>query len=99
MQYAIFTLIIKKLTKKLYIYINYKTLNTLIIKNCNILLLIKKILQKLYKIRFYNKLNIIVIFNKIQIYFKNKYKIVFIICYNLLKYIVIFLNYTILLRV
>ncbi len=71
------------------IYINYRNFNTLTIKNCNILLLIREILQQLYKIKYYNKFNIIVVFNKIQIYFNNKYKIVFIICYNLFKYIVI----------
>jgi len=71
------------------IYINYKDLNILIIKNCNTLLLIRKILQQLYKIKYYSKFDIIAIFNKIRIYFDNKYKIAFIICYNLFKYIVI----------
>jgi len=66
-----------------------KFLNIFTIKNCNILLLIKKTLQQLYKIKFYNKFDIIAIFNKIQIYIDNKYKIIFIICYNLFKYIVI----------
>jgi len=70
--------------------VNYKDFNTLTIKNCNILSLIKEILQQLYKIKYYNKFNIIVVFNEIQIRFNNKYKIVFIICYNLFKYIVIF---------
>lgn len=50
---------------------------------------IKKTLQQLYKIKFYNKFDIIAIFNKIRIYFDNKYKIIFIICYNLFKYVVI----------
>ena len=72
------------------IYIDYKDFNTFIIKNCNTLLLIREILQQLYKIKYYNKFNIIVVFNKIRIYFNNKYKIVFIICYNLFKYIVMF---------
>jgi len=70
--------------------VNYKDFNTLTIKNCNILSLIKEILQQLYKIKYYNKFNIIVVFNEIQIRFNNKYKIVFIICYNLFKYVVIF---------
>jgi len=73
----------------LYIYINYRNFNTFTIKNCNTLLLIREILQKLYKIKYYNKFDIIVVFNKIRIYFNNKYKIVFIICYNLFKYIII----------
>jgi len=47
-------------------------------------------LQQLYKIKYYSKFDIIIVFNKIRIYFNNKYKIVFIIYYNLFKYIVIF---------
>jgi len=47
-------------------------------------------LQQLYKIKYYSKFDIIAVFNKIRIYFNNKYKIVFIICYSLFKYIVIF---------
>ncbi len=71
------------------ICVNYKDFNILIIKNRNTLLLIREILQQLYKIKYYSKFNIIAIFNKIRIYFNNKYKIVFIIYYNLFKYIVI----------
>ncbi len=69
--------------------INYRNFNILIIKNCNILLLIREILQQLYKIKYYSKFDIIAIFNKIRIDFNNKYKIDFIIYYNLFKYIVI----------
>jgi len=69
--------------------VNYRVFNVLIIKNRNILLLIKETLQRLCKTKFYNKFNIIAIFNKIRIYFDNKYKIVFIICYSLFKYVVI----------
>ncbi len=69
--------------------VNYRDFNILTIKNCNTLLLIQKILQQLYKIKYYSKFDIIVVFNKIQIRFNNKYKTIFIICYNLFKYIVI----------
>ncbi len=69
--------------------VNYKNFNVLTIKNRNILLLIQKILQQLYKIKYYNKFDIIAIFNKIRIRFNNKYKTIFIICYNLFKYVVI----------
>ncbi len=69
--------------------VNYKDFNVLIIKNRNTLLLIREILQKLYKTKYYNKFNIIAIFNKIRIRFNNKYKIVFIICYNLFEYVII----------
>jgi len=47
-------------------------------------------LQRLYKARFYNKFNIISIFNEIRMRFDNKLKTIFIICYNLFEYIVIF---------
>ena len=53
-------------------------------------MLIREILQQLYKIKYYNKFDIIVVFNKIRMRFDNKYKTVFITCYNLFKYIVIF---------
>ena len=45
--YAALILIVKKLNKNLYIYVNYKVLNILIIRNKNISLLIRKILIKL----------------------------------------------------
>ena len=58
-------LIIKKLDKGLRIYINYRVLNVLIIKNRNALSLIRKIITKLYVIKVFTKFNIIIIFNKI----------------------------------
>jgi len=70
------------------VYVNYKDFNALTIKNCNILLLIREILQQLCKIKYYNKFDIIVVFNKIQIRLNNKHKIIFIIRYNLFKYVV-----------
>ena len=65
--YVIPVLIIKKPDNSLKIYINYKVLNFLIIKNRNTLLLIRKTLSRLYKIRVYLKFDIIIIFNKIRI--------------------------------
>jgi len=47
-------------------------------------------LQQLYKIKYYSKFDIIVVFNKIRMRFNNKHKTIFIICYSLFKYIVIF---------
>jgi len=71
------------------VYVNYRDFNALTIKNRNILLLIQEILQQLCKIKYYNKFDIIVVFNEIQIRLNNKYKIVFITCYDLFKYIII----------
>jgi len=89
LQYIVSTFIVKKSNRDLRIYIDYRNFNILTIKNCNTLLLIREILQQLYKIKYYNKFNIIAIFNEIQIYFNNKHKTIFIIYYNLFKYIVI----------
>jgi len=71
------------------VYVNYRDFNVLTIKNRNILSLIREILQRLYKIKYYNKFDIIVAFNKIRMRFNNKHKIVFIIYYDLFKYVVI----------
>jgi len=71
------------------ICVNYKDFNAFTIKNCNILLLIQKTLQQLCKIKYYNKFNIIAIFNEIRMRLNNKHKTIFIICYNLFKYVVI----------
>ena len=57
--YVVLVLIIKKLDKELYIYIDYKTLNALIIKNRNISSLIREIIIKLYAIKIFIKFDII----------------------------------------
>ena len=88
--YVALVLIIKKLDKELYIYINYRALNALIVKNRNISSLIREIIIKLYDIKIFIKFDIIVIFNKIRIKKDNKEKIVFLTRYNLFKYIIIF---------
>ena len=49
--YVTLILIIKKLNEELRIYVNYKNLNVLIIRNKNISSLIRKILIKLYIIK------------------------------------------------
>ena len=49
--YVTLILIIKKLNKNLHIYVDYKALNILIIRNKNIFSLIRKILIKLYIIK------------------------------------------------
>lgn len=49
--YIISILIVKKSDDNLYIYVNYRTLNALIIRNRNISLLIRDILIKLYIIK------------------------------------------------
>ena len=87
--YATFVLIIKKLDNDLRIYVDYRALNALIIRNRNILLLIKNTLTKLYIIKYYIKFDIIVVFNEIRIKKENKKKITFFIKYELFEYIII----------
>jgi len=72
------------------ICVNYRALNVFTIENYNISLLIKETLRQLFKIKFYNNFNIIAIFNEIRMRFDNKHKTIFIICYNLFEYVVIF---------
>ena len=71
-------LIVKKPDKKFRIYIDYRVLNTLIIKNRNAFSLIKETLIKLYIIKIFNKFDIIITFNEIRIKKRNKEKIIFI---------------------
>ena len=87
--YIISIFIIKKFNEKLYIYIDYRILNFLIIKNRNAFSLIKETLIKLCAIKNFNTFNIIIIFNEIYIKKENKNKKIFFIRYNLFEYIII----------
>ena len=87
--YIASVLIIKKPNSGLRIYINYRTLNTLTIRNRNTPPLIKETLLRLYTIKIYSKFDTIAIFNKIRIKEGYKEKTAFFIRYSLFKYIVI----------
>ena len=82
-------LIIKKLNKGLQIYIDYRALNALIIKNRNAPPLIRKTLSQLYLARIYTKFDVIITFNEIRIREGDEEKIIFLIRYRLFKYIII----------
>ena len=88
--YAAPVLVVKKSKEKLRIYIDYRTLNTLTIKNRNAPLLIREILSRLYKAKYYSKFDVIVAFNKIKIKEGNKKKTAFLIRYGFFKYLVMF---------
>ena len=77
--YTISVLIIKKPDSRLRIYIDYRALNALIIKNRNISPLIRKILARLYVIKIFIKFNIIAAFNKIRIKIEKEEKTAFLI--------------------
>ena len=68
-------------------------MNVLIIKNRNYFLLIKKTFDRFCAIKFYIKLNVIAIFNEIQIRKNNEKKTIFLIKYELYKYVVMFFDF------
>ena len=88
--YVASILIIKKFDRELHIYIDYRALNALIIKNRNVSSLIRETITKLYAIKVFIKFDIIVIFNEIRIKEDNEEKIAFLTRYELFEYIVIF---------
>ena len=87
--YIALVLIVKKLDRGLYIYIDYRSLNALTVKNYNTLLLIRETLARLYTIKVYTKFDIIAVFNEIRIKVEEEEKTIFLIRYGLFEYIVI----------
>ncbi len=90
LSYAAPVLVVKKFEKRLRIYIDYRALNAFTIKNCNASLLIREIFSRLYKVKYYSKFDVIAAFNKIKIKKKDEKKTVFLIKYDLFKYLIIF---------
>ena len=88
--YIASVLIIKKPDKELRIYIDYRALNALIIKNRNVFSLIRETITKLYAIKIFIKFDIITIFNEIRIKEDNEEKTIFLTRYKLFEYIIIF---------
>ena len=82
-------LIIKKPDGGLRIYIDYRALNALTIKNRNIPPLIRKTLARLCAAKVFTKFNIIAAFNEIRIKVGEEEKTAFLTRYSLFKYIVI----------
>ena len=87
--YTALVLIVKKLDRGLRIYIDYRALNTLTIKNQNAPLLIRETITKLYAIKIFTKFDIIAAFNKIRIAKGDKKKTAFLTRYRLYKYTII----------
>ena len=81
-------LIVKKLDRNLRVCVDYRALNSLTIKNRNILPLIREILSRLCKAKVYSKFDIIAAFNKIRIKEGYKIKTAFLTRYSLYEYIV-----------
>ena len=87
--YTASVLIIKKPDGGLRIYIDYRALNVLTIKNRNAPPLIRETLARLYAVKVFTKFNIIAAFNKIRIKAGEEEKTAFLTRYSLFKYIVI----------
>ncbi len=81
--------LVYKLERGIYIYIDYKDLNNIIVKNRYLILLIYETFDALYYIKIYTKFNIIMAFNRLYIVFGNKWKIIFIIQFGLFECLVI----------
>lgn len=65
--YALLVLLIKKPSGSIRIYVNYRVLNALTVKDRYPIPLIKETLERLLKAKFYTKLNIITTFNNLYI--------------------------------
>ncbi len=59
--------LVYKLERDIYIYVDYKDLNNITIKNCYPILLICKTFDTLYHVKIYIKLDIITMFNRLYI--------------------------------
>jgi hypothetical protein len=68
---------------------DYRALNTIIIKNHYSLLLIQEILACFSKTKFYTKLDVIIVFNRIRIAERQEYLTVFNTCYSFFEILVI----------
>jgi hypothetical protein len=79
----------KKPSGGLCFYVDYRALNTIIIKNHYLLPLIQETLVYFSKTKFYTKLDIIIVFNYIRIAEKQEYLIVFNTHYGLFETLVI----------
>ena len=82
-------LIVKKPDGGLRIYIDYRALNALTIKNRNAPPLIRETLARLYVAKIFTKFDIIAAFNKIRMKTEKEEKTAFLTRYSLFKYIVI----------
>ena len=78
LSYIVSILIVKRPNGSLRIYINYRVLNFLTIKNRNTSSLARDILIRLYTAKLFSKFDIITAFNKIRIEKEDKDKIAFL---------------------
>jgi hypothetical protein len=84
-----FILFIKKPSGGLYFYVNYRGLNTIIIKNKYFLPLILETLNRLNRIKVFFKLDIIFTFNRLRVREGDEEFIIFYTRFGLFEYLII----------
>ena len=86
-------LFIKKKNDSLRLYVNYKTVNNLIIKNKYSLSLIDESLNRLSKVKVYINLNFIATYHRMKIKKNDEWKTIFKIKYNHFEYQILFFDF------
>ncbi len=81
--------LIYKFEEDIYIYIDYKGLNNIIVKNYYLIFLIYKTFNILYYIKIYIKLDIITVFNRLYIISGDKWKTISIIRFGLFECLIV----------
>jgi hypothetical protein len=81
-----------KKNRNLRLYVDYRSLNKITIKNKYILFLIGEFIDRMSDAAIYIKLDIRDTYHKIRIYFSDKWKIAFRTRYGHYKYIIIFFD-------
>ncbi len=90
----VLVLFVSKNEENLYLCIDYRSLNKIIVKNCHFLSLISKTLNHLSEIKVFIELNLKNAYHCIWIKEDNKWKTAFCTCYNYFKYIIILFELT-----
>ncbi len=90
----IFILFVKKTNDKFCLYVNYKKLNEIIIKNRYLLFFINENLNKLFEAKIFIKLNVINVFYRIRIRKENEWKMTFKCRFNHYQYRIMFFELT-----
>ena len=77
---------VAKSNDKLRFYMNYRKINTIIIRNFYLISFIKEIFVRVMNHKYLTKLNIIIVFNKLHMHLNSENLIIFIIFIKVYKY-------------
>ncbi len=89
-QIVVFVFFVKKFENRFRFYINYKILNSIIVKNKYSLFLIFKTLNCFSRVKIFIKLNIIFEFNRLYIWKEKKILLFFAFFFEFFIYLIIF---------